>query len=515
MTSSGESSMWVVDAATAVDTDELLRATESLRRTIVRVDDIVQRIGLIKGNLDDWLTIYPLPGTGLSNLVQLLGQLLSGMAQVQAAGADQIQWRERAALIYAGAESSTVGLAQACRQVTLSCGLLSERPWWRYLRWVPPLMVPLTVGQAGLNLVRSGLVLTGASPGTGVEGLVLQGQVRRLAQLAPNPTELRLGVFGAARPRPPNRTGSVARGLSWLATVPMGLTDSLWGRERGVLLRGNLEGKNTVALVTSGRIKPVGAIEAARLGTGPIGTWTPRQVGVPLRASQALGHLGTGGEDGQIQILRHDSQGRGTPRRSWTVLIRGTKDWGLAGANPQDMLTNLQEVGGAASDQREAVLGAMELAGIGPAEAVELVGHSQGGIVAANLAADPAVADRFAIRSVLTVGAPVGGAGPPNPGVEVLSLENLSDAVPALDGAPNPVRPGVTTVYFDPDLTPPGSTAHGIETYDRALEALEQDHRAGGAVDHWLENRRRELGLEPTTQTVSLNFWTQRVSSGP
>ena len=80
---------------------------------------------------------------------------------------------------------------------------------------------------------------------------------------------------------------------------------------------------------------------------------------------------------------------------SWVVVVPGTTDWGLGGANPQDLLTNLQAVAGAPNDMESAVVTAMRRAGIGPDDPVGFYGHSQGAIVAANIAADPAVNERY------------------------------------------------------------------------------------------------------------------------
>lgn len=63
------------------------------------------------------------------------------------------------------------------------------------------------------------------------------------------------------------------------------------------------------------------------------------------------------------------------------------------------------------------------------------VGHSQGGAIALDLAGNKQVKEKYNVVSVLTAGAPTAGVGA-DVDVPVLNLENLSDIVPSLDGAP-------------------------------------------------------------------------------
>ena len=64
------------------------------------------------------------------------------------------------------------------------------------------------------------------------------------------------------------------------------------------------------------------------------------------------------------------------------------------------------------SDQLDAIKEAMNAAGIAPGEAVEFAGHSQGGIMAAQLAADPGVRARYNVVSVVTAGSPTATIAP-------------------------------------------------------------------------------------------------------
>lgn len=246
-------------------------------------------------------------------------------------------------------------------------------------------------------------------------------------------------------------------------------------------------------------------------GQAPTPTVTPHS---PSQALAALSGMRSGGDEGQITVLRHDTPDvDGTTTRSWSVIIRGTQQWGAGGTNPQDMLTNFQAVSGADSDQRRAVLAAMDMAGIAPGENVELVGHSQGGIIAAQLGSDPDVVEHYSVSSVLTAGSPT-AASPPAPGVSALHLENTRDLVPALDGAANRADSDTLTVHFDgahypPEVAPDGvPTAHDLGTYRTLMESIEGGE--SGDVYEWEEHRRHSLGLEANTASTAFVFDTRR-----
>lgn len=227
-------------------------------------------------------------------------------------------------------------------------------------------------------------------------------------------------------------------------------------------------------------------------------------------------------DEGQIEILQHvttDEQGQ--ERRSWSVMIRGTQKWGPGEDNPQDMLTNLQAVGQSDSDQLRSVKTAMDMAGIRSDEPVEFIGHSQGGIIAAQLASESDIRARYSVASVLTAGSPVAGFHP-DPGVPMLNMENTRDIVPALDGAANTNQGNALTLHFDSEHldAKQGSdnpiAAHDIGTYTQAIRECEQVNPQQnpniGEVLRWEEQRRTRLGITDRTQTRSYIFDTRRVT---
>jgi pimeloyl-ACP methyl ester carboxylesterase len=113
-----------------------------------------------------------------------------------------------------------------------------------------------------------------------------------------------------------------------------------------------------------------------------------------------------------------------------------------------DIGTNLRALSGAPSSYQAAVILAMRDAGIRPDEPVMLVGHSQGGLVAASVASALAGSREFRVTHLVTAGSPLGQQRVPA-SVQALSLENRQDAVPLLDARDNPRQSNWTTVTVD------------------------------------------------------------------
>ena len=136
---------------------------------------------------------------------------------------------------------------------------------------------------------------------------------------------------------------------------------------------------------------------------------------------------------------------------AYIVDIPGTKVWNLPGGDggsANDTGTNVDAMAGNETVLQKGVEEAMRRAGVGPNDPVMLVGHSQGGMVAARAANDFVTSHEFNVTHVVTAGSPVGRMPVPD-GVQMLSLENNGDIVPHLDAAENPASDNRTTVKFD------------------------------------------------------------------
>lgn len=97
-----------------------------------------------------------------------------------------------------------------------------------------------------------------------------------------------------------------------------------------------------------------------------------------------------------------------------------------------DNTSNLELQAGERSASMEAVEAAMEEAGIPPDPPVMLMGHSQGGMVTAELTEDEAFMGQYNVTHMITQGSPNDGRTIPS-GVETLALEHTNDLVPKAD----------------------------------------------------------------------------------
>lgn len=191
------------------------------------------------------------------------------------------------------------------------------------------------------------------------------------------------------------------------------------------------------------------------------------------------------------------------------VILRGTESWDAGSKQVQDMLTNTEAVAGLKTGQAAAVRAALEQLGVDRNTPVELVGHSQAGIVAANLASDKDFTSRFKVSTVITAGSPIAQSKIPED-IKTLSLENTWDQVPRLDGAMNPASPEHITVYKDFKKTWDAAEAHNRDSvYAAMANDLQGKHYA--EIDNFLECRDKYLGLnEEIVKATSTRFEVSR-----
>ena len=179
-----------------------------------------------------------------------------------------------------------------------------------------------------------------------------------------------------------------------------------------------------------------------------------------------------------IAIQRYE---RNDGTNAWLVTIPGTdgkrdSPFGWE-QNVELMSSNAEQRKNA--DSARMVVEAMQQAGIRTNEPVALIGHSQGGIVAAEIAADRS--EQYNIQHVVTAGSPV--ANHPIPSKTwVTSIEIEDELVAALDGTQNPstehwltVRGSVTSRCDKQSDAPTYKTA--------AVQQSAQNYQ----LSHWLK----------------------------
>ncbi|NMM93650.1 esterase/lipase family protein [Bifidobacterium oedipodis] len=214
-------------------------------------------------------------------------------------------------------------------------------------------------------------------------------------------------------------------------------------------------------------------------------------------AEERLGkiQLNSGLEYGTIAIQRYE---RVDGSNAWLVTIPGTDGQPDSpfGWMQNVELTSADQAQRKQADSARMVAEAMRQAGIGADEPVALIGHSQGGIVAATLASD--WADEYSIEHVVTAGSPV--ANHPIPSKTwVTSVEIEDELVVELDGAANPATdnwltirghvspaPAATEGSIDENgsCTPGATPIAGSTPYDAAPVAGATD---GREISHWLK----------------------------
>lgn len=218
-------------------------------------------------------------------------------------------------------------------------------------------------------------------------------------------------------------------------------------------------------------------VRAVLVPSSPSPPKRPETLSDLLRGLGAAGAVDAGGPSPlgaiQIQEIRDGVHAR------YVVYLPGTEDTGLVPTGDEtvrDMLTNYQLIGGMDNAYARGITQALRDAGLSGKE-IMLVGHSQGGMVATALAADPAFRDEFEVKHVVSAGSPVAQVAHLPAAVTGLHLEHRGDAVPLLDGEGNPDQPNRVTVVFDTSGEGDLAEKHRIARYLEGAEAAEvSDH---------------------------------------
>lgn len=131
---------------------------------------------------------------------------------------------------------------------------------------------------------------------------------------------------------------------------------------------------------------------------------------------------------------------------SWLVIIPGTdgKAHSPFGWEQNAEVMSHSSLVRKEADSTRMVVEAMKRSGIKPNEPVALVGHSQGGIVAASIASD--YSKQYNIQHVVTAGSPIANHPIPKK-TWVTSIEMDDEIVPSLDGKENPRRNNWVTIH--------------------------------------------------------------------
>jgi hypothetical protein len=251
-----------------------------------------------------------------------------------------------------------------------------------------------------------------------------------------------------------------------------------------------------------------GADLAARGGWLTDGTSMPTVTPVPptlvldrdhgFRHAADLVAAGEGLDGGRVRVVE---VARGDGGSAWVVVVPGTQAWSPhPAANPFDLTTDVRGVTGDTTLAAAGVAVALEVARSRagsrstPGDPVVLVGHSQGGILAAALASDPGFTRRNRVSHVVTSGSPI-ALFPVPPTTRVLAVERGGDPVPRLDLTPNPDRSSWVTLRTPGDGLPVDVREHRLEGYVATLRVAEAAPRGTVAgLDAWQASAGGVLG---------------------
>ncbi len=241
-------------------------------------------------------------------------------------------------------------------------------------------------------------------------------------------------------------------------------------------------------------------------------TTTPQRI-----RNQTGDHVGVDGYLQNIGSLQHDGRilvqtVRGPDGvERYVVQLPGMQLGDPSFESPQDLPGAIRNTQLPDSSYTKAVQQAMRQAGVPEGAEVMLVGHSQGGVAAMNLAQDPAFnGGRYRVTDVVAVGAPVDQKTVPyGSGTDVVTVTNDRDIVPALDGrgpgSPDPVVAGRTEIR----VISPGvglRQSHGLDVYDDLLGTADDPSSHYSAINE----RTAEYG-----QGIVVGSTTYRLSDHP
>ena len=363
--------------------------------------------------------------------------------------------------------------------------------------------------------------VTLAAAGLEVAGVDQGAALDRTVFLAPWTADLAGGAEGLV----------LGAALSPLSAVPFGTALALDAATGGVgSAPGYEDGVRVLSLAASGvgllsepslvRVVPR---PAPRAGAG-----APSNLADLTRDQRNL----SDGEDypGHVRVVEVPQPAGGS---AWVVEVSGTQAWDpRAGGNPFDLTSDVRLTAqqptaltaGAAQALALAQADAAAARAAGTAaraaggaprdvadEPVLLVGHSLGGIAASALATSPTFTAGHRVTHVVTMGSPVSRAAMA-PSVEVLSLEHHQDAVPRLDGQPNPdSRHWVTAtrdLADDPEARTAAAAHDGTEYVETAALVDASDDPS---VAHWRESARAFFVADRYGAPVIRDYRLERV----
>lgn len=227
--------------------------------------------------------------------------------------------------------------------------------------------------------------------------------------------------------------------------------------------------------------------------------------------------LGADDDPGRVRVVEVPQPDGSS---AWVLELPGTQAWDPRPAtDPFDLSADVEAMAGeatlAAAGAAAALDAAQSRAGRANArDPVMLVGHSQGGILAAAMACDDEFRSAHPVSAVVTMGSPV-AYFPIPASVSVLSLEHVQDPVTRLDGARNPDTPRWTTARRDlADGSHSAAGSHPATLYAETGRAVDGAVAAGWSVSltAWRTDAEPFLRADPRAPVRVTDFHLRRVA---
>ncbi len=160
------------------------------------------------------------------------------------------------------------------------------------------------------------------------------------------------------------------------------------------------------------------------------------------------------------------------------VFVPGTRTWSLgSGKDPLDVTSNLRAMAGpnSAAGSQRALSQALRAANVGRGDRVVFVGHSQGGMIAANLISKP---QPYRVAGLVTFGAPLAQLEGKLK-VPVLAIEHNGDVVPKLPMKVNPIAENWATVATEAPNDESLGSKHELSGYRQTALKVDQSTSPG------------------------------------
>lgn len=158
--------------------------------------------------------------------------------------------------------------------------------------------------------------------------------------------------------------------------------------------------------------------------------------------------------------------------RQFVVYVPGTQSFSVGGENPLNIRSGLAGLGGSPMPSQQAVQDALAQLHAGEGDRVLFVGHSQGALIAGNLAQS---SQPYEVSGLISFGGPISHL---DLDVPTIAISHQGDPVSTLGGGVNPMRENWVTVSGDAAFKTMVD-AHRMAGYEETATELDENDDPG------------------------------------